>query len=201
MKKIFIVIIFISGCYTPKKAERSANKIAISYPEILAKKARDLFPCVTSKGDTLYVSDSAAYKEALQAAQDDAFKLFQSNDSLQKLADSLHADSSCYKIIDVYAQMIKNISKDRDTWQYKAQHIPPIIVTRSIHDTTVDNAAVKACEVDKNTAISNLATQNKRADKFEGRSKKYFWIMLALGAILGIIGYAKIKSSFKPKTA
>lgn len=192
-KTIIIALVLIYGCYTHKASERAVNKAAISYPDILAKKARDLFPCVTSKGDTLYISDSAAYKEALQAAQDDAFKLFQSNDSLQKVADSLNTDSTCYKVVDLYVAMISNLTTDRDNWKYKAQHIPPVIIKQSIHDTTIDKAALSACEMDKNISISNEAIANKRADKYEGRSKTYFLIILGLLIIIGIWIYFKFK--------
>lgn len=48
MRYLFFALILCS-CYTPKKAEKQLNKAKINHPEIVAKKASEWFPCVTSQ--------------------------------------------------------------------------------------------------------------------------------------------------------
>lgn len=54
----FLLIFFLMGCYTQKKAERSLNKAQINYPELVAQKSSLWYPCSQFKG----TSDSTAYK-------------------------------------------------------------------------------------------------------------------------------------------
>ena len=61
MKKIIQCIIIITvlitvfcKCYTDKKATKEVNKALLLKPTIVAKIARDAFPCVTLRADTAY---------------------------------------------------------------------------------------------------------------------------------------------------
>lgn len=60
MKYILILAIFLSSCYSSKKASTQIDKAIYSFPEISIKKLRDKFPCIP---DTFKIkSDSSEYK-------------------------------------------------------------------------------------------------------------------------------------------
>ena len=49
----YLLLIFICyGCYLPKKAERQLNKVEKYYPELVAKKSKELYP-VTERIDSV----------------------------------------------------------------------------------------------------------------------------------------------------
>ena len=56
MNKILIITIAslaIASCYTIPKADRQIHKALRKYPTVVAKIARDAFPCIITKSDTL----------------------------------------------------------------------------------------------------------------------------------------------------
>jgi len=64
MKYLLIILIF-TGCYTQKKAQQQVDKADSHYPEIVAKLARDKYPCTDLlKPDTVVtVQDSLIFVE------------------------------------------------------------------------------------------------------------------------------------------
>ena len=52
---LITLLLIISGCYTAKKADKAIDKAQRNYPEVVAKKARSLYPCTTTKQDTAYI--------------------------------------------------------------------------------------------------------------------------------------------------
>jgi len=53
---ILTLLLIISGCYTAKKADKAIDKAQRNYPEVVANKARSLYPCTTTKQDTTYLT-------------------------------------------------------------------------------------------------------------------------------------------------
>ena len=51
---ILIAYLFLTSCNTVKQAERQTKHALIFHPEVVAKIARDAFPCVIKKTDTTY---------------------------------------------------------------------------------------------------------------------------------------------------
>jgi hypothetical protein len=51
--RYLILLLLITGCYTAKKAEQQTNKALLNYPVVVAKVARDAFPCITKASDTV----------------------------------------------------------------------------------------------------------------------------------------------------
>ncbi len=45
MFKYVIIILMLCSCYTPNKARKNLDKAKIHYPEIVAKKSSEWFPC------------------------------------------------------------------------------------------------------------------------------------------------------------
>lgn len=52
---LLTLLLIISGCYTAKKADKAIDKAQRNYPEVVANKARSLYPCTTTKQDTAYI--------------------------------------------------------------------------------------------------------------------------------------------------
>jgi len=58
----FLVMVFLWGCYTPEKATdkktqkavKKAERLLNKYPDVMASKFREVFPCEVTKVDTFY---------------------------------------------------------------------------------------------------------------------------------------------------
>ena len=51
-----LALLLLGGCYTAKKADKAIDKAQRNHPEVVAKKARSLYPCITIKSDTTYLT-------------------------------------------------------------------------------------------------------------------------------------------------
>ena len=197
--KLLFLLVFFSSCYSEKKATKAINKAAVSYPIVLAKKARDLFPCVTAKGDTLFISDSTDFAEVLQSLQDDNYNMFLFQDSLLNILQTKPTDSLCFKIVDDYLIVINNLKKQNKDLIERVKHLPAIRDTIKLTVHVIDQAAVQACELERQKVVGLLETASVDSKKWEKKAKNYFWIILGLGATIGISLYSKFVSFFKPK--
>lgn len=197
--RYLLLILLVCGCYNEKKAEQAVNKAAISYPVLLAKKARDMFPCVNSKGDTLYISDSSDFAGVLQSLQDDNYQMFLFQDSLLNVLHNKPTDSLCYKIVDEYAVLINNLKKQNKNLIERVAHLPAIRDTIKLTVHVIDQGAVQACEFERQKIVGLLETASHDSKKFQSRARTYFWVIVALGIITGMGMYAKFSSLFKPK--
>lgn len=52
MKRLLMIMLMISGCYSSKKADKDINKAYENYPETVAAFARDKFPCKETSTDS-----------------------------------------------------------------------------------------------------------------------------------------------------
>lgn len=57
---LWIAVLILSGCYTPKRAAKQVAKASIVYPSVVAEICADLFPITetTIPGDTVFVTDT-----------------------------------------------------------------------------------------------------------------------------------------------
>ena len=53
MKKLLMIMLMISGCYSSNKAKKDINKAYENYPETVASFARDKFPCKETGVDSV----------------------------------------------------------------------------------------------------------------------------------------------------
>ena len=51
--KYIIILVLLASCYNSKQAVKQTNKALLNYPAVVAKIARDAFPCITIKADTI----------------------------------------------------------------------------------------------------------------------------------------------------
>lgn len=172
-------MMLLFGCYTRRKAEKQVNFAAVTFPDILAKKARDLFPCVTKGGDTIWVSDSAEYKQVLQLINDENLKLYVEKDSLDKALKDAIADTACFAIVKMYQVALAGRDKVIEKYAYQLAHPPVITNTAIIHDTTVDNAAVEACEMDKAELSKSLDKKTEENNGWKTKAKTRNWMNIS----------------------
>lgn len=152
----FLLIFFLSGCYTQKKAERSLNKAQINYPEIVAKKSALWYPCERFKG----TSDSSQYKSFIHQL-----------DSLNSLKiDSIYLFDTLVKFDTlVNIKLVKDCQEI--VWKYRR------IYTKvpAIHDTVI-----MVSTADKYT-IKYLENEREESHKRYDRSMKLnIWLLIAL---------------------
>lgn len=189
-----LIVLILPGCYSEKLANRQVGKAGVYYPAILAKKARDIFPCVVKDSiQTISTSDSALYKDVVEELQGDLFTSNQLADSLiQALSEG---DTTCRK----YSAVIIELQRQIMALKQKVITIPPVTTITRIVEKVEDKAALYACESDKSKAIdlaTDFKTKYEAADK---KAKKRFWIIIGLSAAMALGIYASIrKKIIKP---
>lgn len=196
---LIILIICSLSCSTLKQDMKNVDKAAIRHPGETAEKLRAHWPCIVHNGDTIKISDSAAYAAALMEMQDTAASFYWRNVQLQYKLDSVQKDSLCYALVELYTQIIANQKADYAKLEYKAAHLPPIHDIKLLHDTTVDVAAVAAANSER---LKQLVLANDYKDqrdvaqsKATKRGKIMWWL---IGAITTFVGWNAYKF-FKPK--
>lgn len=197
--RYFLLSIILFSCSTLKQDIKNVDKAAVRHPEILAKKARDLFPCVTSKGDTIWISDSAAYNQVLLELQTDNFNMSVARDSMYNELSKIKEDTTCFALVDLYTKIIGNLKADIINKDKKIKNLPPIIVTKTIVDTVLDKAALETCEVERRTTLTLLQKKTTESDEWHGKAKKRYYIMWGLILLLATIIGWKVYNMFKPK--
>lgn len=81
--------------------------------------------------------------------------------------------------------------------------LPGQTVTRTvtIRDTirVTNTAALDACRIEVTKLVTVITPITSDRDKYKKRSRTYFWIILACGAIIGVGAYSKLRGIFTPK--
>lgn len=75
--KYLLLILILTGCYSAKKAQQQVDKADSTYPEIVAKLARDKYPCTDLlKPDTTVIyQDSLVYIECPEITPVNPFEI------------------------------------------------------------------------------------------------------------------------------
>lgn len=190
MKYLLILFIFCA-CNPSRKAQKAENKlndIAVKYPLLLAKKARDLYPCVNTS-DTIYTSNDSAFQQALLDITEELTNQTLINDSLNRvISEAEHIEPGLDSVCLNYIKAINLLRKQKDDLAFRLKNIPPV------HDTVwippvEDFAKVKLCEEDKSKVIGLLEKKTAEYDKVKGQAQKRGWIMWGLILlIISIIG-------------
>lgn len=171
MKKYIYLVLLITSCYTAKKAVKDLDKVYNAYPEVVAKKTSEWYPCIPYQ----IKSDSSQYKSWLKSFDSinglyfemlsqipDTFKL--------SIHDTLKEKCLDKKAIIKYREVIRNMPSIHDT-VYKIDSAKNFILHKKADD----------CEVDRLDIL-------KRYLKF----KTYFiWalILLCISLLLNVLQY------------
>lgn len=191
MKWLLLTLVLVS-CYNEQKAKTGFSK-AVAYDQSIASNyCARTFPCDTVNiGQTVYISDSNQYKERIKWISDQEFQSEHLIDSLLSLQPK--TDTSCFNIIDVMQKTISDL-------RYQLKNIPPIRDTVKLPGVVkLDHAPLAACQDENTKLVTLLTTKNAELAGWEKKAKNRFWVILIMGAIIGVGTYIKIAGFLKPK--
>ena len=159
MYKYFFILLLLSSCFSQKKAIRKINKVQIFYPEILAKKSSELYPCLNEviKIDTI---------EKIKT------------DSINKIIET-KIDS--FKIIMNSIDTIKDVQKLNF---YKNKLIGSYNLIASLQEQLKQPSIEKTIKVSDNTLKTQydslLKDYNDYRNKYEKLLKIFIYLLVAL---------------------
>lgn len=180
MRYIFFALILCS-CYTPKMAERQLNKAKINHPEVVAKKASEWFPCITS-GESIDSSEIKQWMHIIDSInneiqfQIDTIEIIKRDTINQK-------DSIAYRIIMERYKSSQNVINALKASLSTKQ--PVVYKTRIV----IDSAKFESL------ASENIVLKEKKEQyqlKYERYLKICLWL-LVLCTISVIINIIKLK--------
>jgi len=138
MKKYIYLSLVIVGCYNVKKATKQLNKANDNYPEIVAKKTAEWYPCIPYDHKT----DSSEYKLWLKSF-DSINNLYLGSLSLapavlySEVHDTIVGKCLDKKAIIQYKEVIKRMPPIHDTI-YKIDSSKNFIVAKEKKDCEAD---------------------------------------------------------------
>lgn len=97
----------------------------------------------------------------------------------------------------VFIDTVRTLDTVRIT---KTVTLPGQTITRTIaiHDTTIKENTAKfdVCELERKQMVNLLAASNAESDKWQGKAKKRFWILLGLIVLLAGSLYFNVRKLF-----
>lgn len=97
----------------------------------------------------------------------------------------------------VFIDTVRTLDTIRIT---KTVTLPGQTITRTIviHDTVIkeNTAQLKVCELERGKMVNLLASSNAESDKWQGKAKKRFWILLGLIVLLAGSLYFNVRKLF-----
>ena len=191
---VVFLLIFLSGCYTQKKAEKQVNKAQLNHPIVVAKLAAKYYPPIL-----VTTTDSAAYKKYLE--QIDELNRFYESMAERVVYDTVPGEIEVWEDSTRVLQLTKTIKSLNGKLQAayanvaalteKAKSVPPVV-----KETTQQDSA-------KNTyyqeQIAVLTVQRDKVTKKLSDWKTVAFFMLALSFILACLLFValRIKRSVK----
>ena len=166
--------ILLAGCYNERKAQKQFVKAVGNYPKIASDYCGSQYPCV----DSIVKGDSVVHW-----------------DSLWVQGDTVYLPTT----YDLSDWQDKVIGHDTLIW-YKV--CPPSkIITKTITITDTikqtDKAALKSCEIDRSSLISQLNKKTIELDSFKKKAKTRGWVMW--GLVVFIITVVSLNVYLKSK--
>lgn len=154
--RYFLLLLLLSSCYTEKKAERNIDKAQYKFPEVVAKKSAQYYPCDKQilRIDTC---ELVYYKETI--------------DSIDRIIEKLRIDTfkDCKSIRSKLVKSNQVISQ----LQGIIKNRPPIVRTVLVHDTAKLKYLYSEIEKEK------VKIEEYRS-KYEFNFKIILWFAIAL---------------------
>lgn len=166
MKNFTILILFfLASCYNSKKAEKEINKAQLNFPEVMAKKSAQLYPCKPVK----IKSDSSKYKTIIKRIKQIDTAYFYAVDTICKL-DTVLIEKNCTKVLYKYREILKDLP--------------------AIHDTTIviDEASTTSLQYQLKQSTINTDDYKK---KYFNSLWFNIWLLIAIVALILIIKFKK----------
>ena len=185
MRNVKVIFLFaiLSGCYSAKKAEKSLNKAQLYFPEVVAKKTTQWYPCKVSD----IKSDSSLYKKWSKEI-DSLSSLYSEGYPDSVLITDTIIDSFCCHKLNIITSLINKKKGNVATIINKAKSVP------ALHDTIIkiDSAGNWL----KNKAIEDCQSDSKRIYNKYDKSRSfnlYLLILLVLSLLLNAFFFYKNK--------
>lgn len=172
---LFLILFFIlwallnllPGCYTAKKADKQISKALSHYPEKVAKIARNAFPCVETKADTI-----AIYKDSL-------IEIDCPDNYQDVIHDTIIQKSVTNKVVKVPINL----------------PVKTIYITKIIEDSAeIFLLNERAAEINRQLNDEKIRADKYQA-KSERRGKLIIWLFIIL-AIVAVAEYMHYKNKF-----
>jgi hypothetical protein len=174
MKYLLILTLLFTGCYSAKKAAEQVKKANDNYPEVVAKTARDLYPCTDLlKPDTvLAIKDSLIYIECPELVKNDYIST----------TDTIIVRDSIYRIVKV---PVKVQVQTKYITSYYEDSAKLKLLTIQVNGLQQDTTALKSNIIKLQGKVSN---KNKEL---------WIWRILAVLIIAGLWAKRKINKKVK----
>lgn len=160
-----VAMLLLSGCYNQKKATIQHGKAVATFPVIGADYCARVYP---SK-DSLIKGDSVVIRDTVQGVG--TIKI----DTVFKEGKPVEI----LKVITLPGQTIRELITRVDTVEKES--------TRLL-------AALDLARINLGKSMDALAVQNLRADKYQKQAKVRLWILIAIGAVAGLLLFFRLRS-------
>lgn len=173
MYKYFFIILFFCSCFSEKKAERDINKIQIFYPELLAKKTSEFYPCINQTIKIDSTKDSV-YKQI-------EIQIKNTTDTIQKIINEIDTIKDVSKINYYKKKLIEANGFIEGLQQTLQRQVPYIERTIKVTDTALQK------QLD-----GLIKDYNDYRLRYERLMKILLWVTIALSVSI-IINIIKVK--------
>lgn len=180
MKYIVLILLFFSSCYSGKKAENDIDKAHRKYPDLVAKKSSEWFPCKLQ----IIKLDELDKKTADSIINNLNEKVIVLSDTIEKIIRITDTIIDCSKLESIRQQLLKSKSIIDDLKKQLQKQSP--VVYRSIK--IEDSARIYYLDSELNEAKKN---ELRYRNKYENLLKISIWLIIALGISLFINFYKK----------
>lgn len=176
MKHLLILTLLFTGCYSAKKAAEQVKKANDNYPEVVAKTARDLYPCTELlKPDTvLAIKDSLIYIECPELVKNDYIST----------TDTIIVRDSIYRIVKVPVK-VQVQTKYITSWYEDSSKI-------KIMALTID-AKEKELVSLNNTFVAEISAIKNDLQEMKGKRDYWRTRFFILAAIFGVAILLRVK--------
>lgn len=204
-----LLALVLSSCYNEKKATAQVDKATLKFPVVVAKIARDRFPCITKSKDSTEYNKSKRLADSLFNIIDSIYNANAgSSESLKDMIGRLQLDSAakansaeCDSIYESLYRFAASKEKESDDLRSAgkslrnqvAQLQTTIINFKPVTEHILDEAEVFVQQKRAEVAEAKYAKEHEARMKFESRSKQYFLIMIILALIAAIMTYLYIR--------
>jgi len=199
------VMLYLTSCYSPKKAEKQVSKALSYYPEQTIGKVRLLAPCVTLGSS--FSTDSAAYKSSLDSLYNSRGWYESLIRGLEQFKHDTIEDKHCPTLLKELELANKKNEYQEDyiiDLTEKFNSIEPVIINRV--DTVEDLAKVlekdlqllesRKLYIQQTEELSKVKIERDKAKK--SSNKKTWWMVGEGFSILLLV--AAMYFIFKGKT-
>jgi len=166
--KYLLPIVLLSSCYTAQKATQQVNKADAKYPEIVAKLARDKYPCT----DLLKPDTATIYRDSLVFI--DCPEVVPNDYTIGK-TDTIRINGVIYRTVKIPVNM----------------PVKTVYVTKWYEDS----AKLKLSAIDLQTQIKQVQKLQGENDTLAGKLKtrtKLMWLFVIIALGLTVWTFRKL---------